>query len=394
MYRFAAVIFCLTISITSAGAQESIFSSQQSGSVRQELINSLKIDKQLDFCGEAVPLHEAEIKERLERELLFALDNNDAIILWLKRANRYFPHIEKVLKENSMPDDLKYIAIAESALKPHATSNKGAVGYWQFIESTGSKYGMEINSDIDERRNFFTSTQKAITYLKELYTLFGSWTLAAAAYNMGEEGLRTDILVQKVNNYYQLYLPQETQRYIFRILTAKMIMSNPEKYGFFLSKDDLYQQMQFDRVEISASQPVPIYIIAQAAKTYFKIIKDLNPHIKNYYIPAGRWQIMIPKGSAAGFNERYESLLQQWLAEKKERIYIVKQGDNLSNISARFNVPVKAIMIWNGINNGKKVSPGDKLIIFSKSFKLENINSKNGTPEKPIITMPSSGTNQ
>ena len=394
MYRFTAVIFSLTIFLPSAGAQESIFSSQQSSSVRQELINSLKIDKQLDFCGEAVPLHEAEIKERLERELLFALDNNDAIILWLKRANRYFPHIEKVLKENSMPDDLKYIAIAESALKPHATSNKGAVGYWQFIESTGSKYGMEINSDIDERRNFFTSTQKAITYLKELYTLFGSWTLAAAAYNMGEEGLRTDILVQKVNNYYQIYLAQETQRYIFRILKVKMIMSNPGKYGFFLSKEDLYQQIPFDSVEISASQPVPIHIVAQAAKTYFKIIKDLNPHIKNYYIPAGRWQIMIPKGSAGGFHERYESLLQQWLTEKKERIYIVKQGDNLSNISAHFNVPVKAIMIWNGINNGKKVSPGDKLIIFSKSFKLENINSKNGTPEKPIMTMPSSGANQ
>jgi membrane-bound lytic murein transglycosylase D len=393
MYRFAAVIFGLTIFIASAGAQESLFSSQQSGSVRQELINSLKIDRQLDFCGEAVPLQEAEIKERLEREMLYALDNNDAIILWLKRANRYFPHIEKVLKENSLPDDLKYIAIAESALKPHATSNKGAVGYWQFIESTGSKYGMEINADIDERRNFFTSTQKAITYLKELYTLFGSWTLAAAAYNMGEEGLRTDIMVQKVNNYYQLYLPQETQRYIFRILTIKIIMSNPEKYGFFLSKEDLYQQMQFDRVEITASQPVPIYIIAQAAKTYFKIIKDLNPHIKNYYIPAGKWQIMVPAGAASGFRERYEKFLQQWLTEKKERIYIVKQGDNLSNIAARFDVPVKAIMIWNGINNGKKVSPGDKLVIFSKSFKLESINGKNGTPEKPVLTMPFSGAN-
>lgn len=391
MYKFALLIFSLAIFVTSTYAQDNIFSTQQPTSVRQELLDSLRIDKQLNFCGEAVPLNEAEMKERLERELLYALDNNDAIILWLKRANRYFPHIEKVLKENSMPDDLKYIAIAESALKPHATSNKGAVGYWQFIESTGSKYGMEISPDIDERRNFFISTQKAITYLKELYTLFGSWTLAAAAYNMGEEGLRTEIMVQKVNNYYQLYLPQETQRYIFRILTAKMIMSNPEKYGFFLSKDDLYQQVPFDRVEINASQPIPISIIAQAAKTYFKIIKDLNPHIKNYYIPAGKMQIMIPKGSATGFAERYEKLLQQWLTEKKERIYVVKQGDNLSNIAVRFDVPVKAIMIWNGINNGKKVSPGDKLIIFSKSSKLESINGKNGTPERPVITMPTSG---
>jgi hypothetical protein len=199
------------------------------------------------------------------------------------------------------------------------------------------------------------------------------------------------MLMQKVNNYYRLYLNQETQRYVFRILAAKMILSNPEKYGFFLTKEDLYQQIQFDRVEISISQPVPIYIIAQAAKTYFKIIKDLNPHIKNYYIPAGKMQIMIPKGSATGFAERYEKLLQQWLTEKKERIYVVKQGDNLSNIAVRFDVPVKAIMIWNGINNGKKVSPGDKLIIFSKSARIESISGKNGIPEKPVITMPISG---
>jgi LysM repeat protein len=378
----AAVV--LTFFTVSTGAQEIQFTQQQS--VSQTFINALKIDNSLNFCGEKVPLNEEEIKERLERELLNALDNNNDVILWLKRSNRYFPHIEKVLKKNSLPDDLKYITIAESSLKPHATSNKGAVGYWQFIESTGAKYGMEINSDIDERRNFFISTDAAVAYLKELYTLFGSWTLAAAAYNMGEEGLRTEILIQKINNYYQLYLPQETQRYVFRILAAKMIMSNPEKYGYFLSKEDLYQPRQFDRVEISALQPVPIYLIAQAAKTDFKTIKELNPHIKNYYIPAGKYQLSIPKGSTMGFAERYENLLKQWLAEKKDRVYIVKKGDNLSSISSRFDVPVKAIMIWNGITNGKKVSPGDKLVIFSRTFKLEN--NKNGFTENPVLKMP------
>jgi membrane-bound lytic murein transglycosylase D len=348
------------------------YDTQAPPSVGQSLLQALKVDKSPTFCGEAVPLSEPEVKERLERELLYALDNNDDVILWLKRANRYFAHIEKVLKNNSMPDDLKYIAIAESSLKPHASSNKGAVGYWQFIEGTGNRYGMEINADIDERRNFFTSTEAAVAYLKDLYAIFGSWTLAAAAYNMGEEGLKAEILVQKVKDYYQLYLPQETQRYIFRILSAKTIMSNPQKYGYYLSKEDLYQPIQFDRVEISSNQPVPIYIVAQAAKTYFKVIKDLNPHIKNYNIPAGKHQISIPQGSAAGFAERYYSLLQQWLAEKKECAYTIKRGDNLSSIAARFNVPVKAIMIWNGITNGKKVTPGDKLVIFSKNIKPEN----------------------
>jgi membrane-bound lytic murein transglycosylase D len=348
-------------------------------SVGQALIEGLKAEKVLTFCNEPVPLQEADIKERMERELLLALDNSDDVILWLKRANRYFPHIEKVLKRNSMPDDLKYIAIAESALKPHASSNKGAVGYWQFIEGTGSKYGMDINPNIDERRNFFTSTEAALAYLRDLYAMFGSWTLAAAAYNMGEDGLKTEILLQKVNNYYQLYLPQETQRYIFRILTAKSIMSNPEKYGYFLSREDLYQPVQFDIIELSNSQPVPIYIVAQAAKTYFKVIKDLNPHIKNYYIPAGKYSIMIPRGSAAGFAERYDNLSREWLAEKKEWIYTVKKGDNLSSIAARFNLPVKAILIWNGISNGKKIAPGDKLVIFSKNLKLENNGSRQST---------------
>jgi hypothetical protein len=286
-----------------------------------------------------------------------------------------------------MPDDLKYIAIAESSLKPHAASNKGAVGYWQFIESTGSRYGMEINSNMDDRRNFFTSTDAAIAYLKDLYAMFGSWTLAAAAYNMGEEGLKTEILMQKTNDYYHLYLPQETQRYIFRIISAKTIMSNPEKYGYFLSREDLYPPMQFDQVEISGNQPAPIYLVAQAARTYFKVIKDLNPHIRNYYLPAGKHQILIPRGSAAGFAERYDNLLQQWLAEKKDRFYTIKKGDNLSNIAARFNVPVKAIMIWNGITNGKKLSPGDKLVIFSKAVKAEN-NAKNGLSENPVLKIP------
>lgn len=369
IYGFMAIFSAFFLFTTVAGAQQTLPKAEQS--TGQALIEALKIDQPLTFCKETVPLNEAEIKERLERELLYALDNNDSVILWLKRANRYFSHIEKVLQKNSLPDDLKYITIAESSLKPLATSNKGAVGYWQFIEGTGTKYGMQINPDIDERRNFFTSTEAAVAYLKDLYALFGSWTLAAAAYNMGEEGLKTEILVQKVNNYYQLYLPQETQRYIFRILAAKIIMSNPEKYGYFLSRKDLYAPLQFDEVEISGNQPVPISLVAEAARTYFKVIKDINPHLRNYYIPAGKYRIFIPQGAAAGFTERYDKLLQQWMAEKKDYVYTIKKGDNLSNISARFDVPVKAIMIWNGIVNGRKLIPGDKLVIFSKNLPAE-----------------------
>lgn len=329
------------------------------------LIDALKIKEPLTFCNEPVPLKDTDVRERMERELLLELDDSAEVILWLKRANRYFPHIEKTLRDNSLPDDLKYIVIAESALKPLATSYRGAVGFWQFIESTGNRYGMKTDNNIDERRNLIMSTDAAIKYFKDLHGLFGSWTLAAAAYNMGEEGLKTEMLLQKENNYYRLYLNDETSRYVFRILAAKLILADPKKYGFNLSKEDLYNPILSDRVEINADNPVPIHIIAGAAKTYFKVIKDLNPHIKNYYLPAGKKSILIPKGSASGFYERYDGLLKRWLEEKDKSVYTVKKGENLSSIAKRFNVSVKAIMIWNGIANGQTVSPGKKLIIFS-----------------------------
>ena len=385
LYQLPRVILIVTIIMASVINVEAQTGWHQS--VGQSLINALKISGPLTFCHEPVPLSDPDVKERLERELLVSLDNSDDVILWLKRANRYFPHIEKVLKNNSLPDDLKYIVIAESSLKPLATSNKGAVGFWQFIENTGVKYGMKINNDIDERRNF--STEAATAYLKDLYALFDSWTLAAAAYNMGEEGLKTEMLVQKVNNYYQLYLNQETQRYVFRILAAKIIMSNPKKYGYYLTEGDLYKPVQFDRVEITANQPVPIHIIAQAAMTYFKVIKDLNPHIKNYYLSAGKYNLLLPKDTASGFSERYENLLKQWLDEKVKAVYTVKKGDNLPTIAKRFNVSVKAIMIWNGISNAKDVSSGDQLFIFSNTtFKPENNAGKNETIEDPVSQLP------
>jgi LysM repeat protein len=387
LYQLIRLILIVTIITNAVITAEAQTGWQQS--TGQWLMEALKFKEPLAFCNEPVPLNETDVKERLERELLVSLSNSDDVILWLKRANRYFPHIEKVLKDSSLPDDLKYIVIAESHLKSSATSGKGAAGFWQFIESTGSRYGMTINKDTDERRNLFTSTQAAIAFLKELYTLFGSWTLAAAAYNMGEDGLRTEMLMQKVNDYYHLYLNQETQRYVFKILAAKLIISNPEKYGFHLNEDDLYKPVQFDRVEIDVNQPVPLYIIAQAANTYFKEIKDLNPHVKNYYLTIGKHNLFIPKGAASGFSGRYENLLKQWNNEKVKSVYTVKKGENLSSIAKRFNVSVKAIMNWNGISSAKSISSGDKLFIFSDTKpKEESNNAVKDERENPVLQPP------
>jgi hypothetical protein len=338
------------------------------------LIASIRIKGPLDFCGELVELDKPEIRERLDKELLLTIWDRPQVILWIKRSPRYLPLIQQMLKQNDMPDDLKYISIVESALRPHAGSRKGAIGFWQFMESTGRTYGLKIDSEKDERRNVYTSTRAAIAYFKDLYDKLGSWTLAAAAYNMGELGLQSEILAQKTNNFYQLYLPLETQRYIFRIHSAKLILSNPEKFGFRYEKEDLYLPLEFDRIKIECFQETPLQIIAQAAGTHFKVIKDLNPEIRGHYLAAGRHSMLIPKGAAEEFQANFKSLLDQWLAQKQERVYVVKKGDNLSTIAERFNVPLQALIIWNRLQKQKNIHPGDRLVIYSDEIGTEENN--------------------
>jgi hypothetical protein len=338
------------------------------------LVSSLRVSDQLDFSGEATPLDIQEVRERLEKEILLTLADRPQVILWLKRSNRFLALIEKMLRENNLPEDLKYVAVVESALRPHVGSPKGAIGFWQFMEETGRIYGLTINSDIDERRNIFTSTRAAIRYFKTLYDDLGSWTLAAAAYNMGEEGLKAEILAQQTDNYYQLYLPLETQRYIFRIIAAKLILLNPEKYGFQLNPEDLYPPLQFDRVEIQCAQKTPIHVVARSAGTYFKVIKDLNPEIRGHFLMEGNHTILIPNGAAADFHVRYEKVLNDWLANRNEQVYIVKEGDNLSTIADRFNVPLPALLIWNNLNPKKPIYPGDRLVVYPLQEILEKTN--------------------
>ena len=328
-----------------------------------DLVESLKIPPDQNFCGEPVPMKNPDVRQRFERELLLALWNRPQVILWLKRAGRYLPHMEKLLKKNGMPDDLKYVAIAESALRPHAGSSRGAIGFWQFVKPTGRKYGLIINDRIDERRNPFASTEAAIRYFKTLHRELGSWTLAAAAYNMGEKGLLGEILAQDSMNYYDLYLPLETQHFLFRILAIKLIFSDPERYGFNLTGKDRYPLLSFDRVQVKCDRETPINLVAKAAKTRFKIIKDLNPEVRGHYLAKGEYELLIPKGSLSGFQKRFSRLLKAYSEDYKGRVYVVQQGDNLSTIARSHNVPVTALIIWNRINPRDAIHPGQKLIV-------------------------------
>jgi membrane-bound lytic murein transglycosylase D len=367
-YLFAILLIILSGSGIAGGQETEI----QQPAPWPSLMSHVKITQTIDFCGEPVDLNNQSLRERLEKELLITLWDRPQVILWIKRSPRYLPIIEKMLKENDMPDDLKYVAIIESALRPHAGSHKGAVGFWQFLEPTGKKYGLKIDDEIDERRNIFASTMSAINYFKDLYAMLGSWTLSASAYNMGELGLQSEMVSQKTDDYYQLYLPLETQRYIFRIMAAKIILTDPERFGFRFTEQDLYPPLQFDRIQVECFQDTPIHLMARAANTHFKVIKDLNPEIRGHFLAAGTHSLLIPKGAAEGFSARFKQLVQQWLAENQERVYVVREGDNLTTIAERFKVPLPALLIWNQLDLNKHIHPGDRLVIYPNEFRNEN----------------------
>jgi hypothetical protein len=327
------------------------------------LIAAARIKGPLDYCGERVPLEDPDVRERMEREMLSVLADPHQVILWIKRSRQTLAPIEAALRVHGLPQDLKYVAVAESSLRPHAGSPKGAMGYWQFIEPTGRKYGLRVDSEKDERRSLFASTDAAIVYLKELRQNFGSWTLAVAAYNMGENGLRSNISQQNVQDYYRLYLPLETQRYVFRILAAKLILEHPETYGFRLEPEDIYPPTPFERIALDTSREIPVLAIAQAANTDVKMIKDLNPEIRGFRLAPGQHHLLIPKSANDGFHDRLSQLMAQTEAQEREISYLVKEGDTLSGIAVQHGVTVSDVRSWNRLDPKKQIQPGMRLVL-------------------------------
>ncbi|APG59724.1 lytic transglycosylase domain-containing protein [Christiangramia salexigens] len=247
-------------------------------------IVSLPMPENLDFAGESVPLEDPDIYERMDRELLVNTYWQSNALLLMKRANKYFPIIEPILKENGIPEDFKYLAVIESGLT-QAVSPARAVGFWQIMEGTGKEYGMEINDNVDERYHIEKSTRVASDYLKKAKERFGSWTLAAASYNAGQYGVDKQLERQKVSNYYDLLLGEETGRYVFRILALKEIMSHPRKYGFDLEENDLYGYIPTKKVKVdTVVKDFPDF--AKDFGINYKILKIHNPwlrddHLKN-----------------------------------------------------------------------------------------------------------------
>ncbi len=266
------------------------------------------IPANLTLCGERVPLERRDIWEMMDFALVSNVYGHSRVTMWIKRAHRYFPYIEKKLKEKNMPDDLKYIVIAESDLKTYYdVSPAGAVGPWQFMEATAKRFGLRVDKWIDERRNFERATDAALNYLSDLHKRYKSWILAAAAYNCGENRVSKNMGAQGVASYFDLDLPQETELYIFRILAAKVILSYPEYYGYRITPDKRYPPFDNDRVEVTVSKELSIIAVARACGTTYKAIKEMNPEFRQDVIPAGRHMLFIPKGKANLFKAKYKN---------------------------------------------------------------------------------------
>jgi membrane-bound lytic murein transglycosylase D len=258
---------------------------------------SAPIPQQLSFAGERVPLERWDVKERLDREVLFNYYNQANVLFLLKLANRYFPVIEERLRANGVPEDFKYLCVAESNLIAGAKSKVGATGFWQFMDGTAPGYGLEVNSQVDKRQDIVSSTDAAAKYLKNAFEKFGSWTAAAASYNCGQGGYQGQASFQGTNNYYDLYLPEETNRYIFRILAFKHLMENAEDLGFILKDEDVYPQIPYRIVTVTST----ISNLSQFARdcgTTYKMLRQMNPWIKgkSLTVKSGRsYEIKLPK---------------------------------------------------------------------------------------------------
>lgn len=245
-------------------------------------ISAIEIPTDLNFAKEIVPQEDPEIMERVDREFLVNTYWQSNALLLMKRAHKYFPVIEPILSKNGIPDDFKYLAVAESGLQ-NVVSHAGATGFWQIMKATGREYGLEINTNVDERYHLEKSTEVACRYLQKYKEKYGSWTLAAAAYNAGPGSINKYMGIQKANDYYDLLLGEETGRYVFRILAIKEILSNPEKYGFDIESDDLYNAVPTFNVVVE--EPVQNFAdFAQQYEINYKILKRHNPWLREPHL--------------------------------------------------------------------------------------------------------------
>lgn len=262
---------------------------QERDSIGRHLVAPPPLPRTLSFAGEPVPLENADVRESLDRELCVAANWHSQMLQLLRKKSRYFPIIEPILARNGVPDDFKYLAVTESSLNELAVSPSHAVGLWQFLEGTAREYGLRVDQDVDERYNLEKATQAACDFLKQSYAETGNWAMAAATYNMGKGGVRRQKEKQQESSYYDLMLGRETGRYVFRIMALKLVMENPQDYGFSFETGAGYRPRAYREVQVDST----VSNLAEFAKSYgssYKLLKWLNPWLRSNTLPVEEGQ--------------------------------------------------------------------------------------------------------
>ncbi len=266
---------------------------------------AIKIPDEMVFAGEKITFDRYDLRERMDRELNSFTYFHSTTLLLFKRANRIFPIIEPILKEQGLPDDLKYLAVIESSLDPRAVSPARAAGLWQFMPSTGPEYGLEVSAEVDERYHIEKSTVAACKYLKNAYRRYNSWSAAAMAYNGGQGRITRELSNQKATNALDLWLVEETVRYYYRMLAIKEVFENPSHYGFIIKSEQLHKPMDFKEVKVSGSIPSLVDFAKQHGVTYAQL-KDFNLWLRSTKLTnrAGKtYTILIPTQESLYYNK-------------------------------------------------------------------------------------------
>jgi hypothetical protein len=290
--------FCLTVYLL-FGYRDSVAVKEETPVV-SSFILSPEVPSSVRFCGKEIPLTRYNVREGMDRELSGFTYFHSSTLLLIKRANRYFPIIEPILRANGVPDDFKYLAVVESHLDPRATSPMRAVGMWQFLEGTGKQYGLRVTPTVDERSHIAKSTEAACKYLTEAYEKYGDWLTVASSYNAGMGRISGQIEKQQETSVLDLYLVEETTRYPYRIFAIKQIFENPYKYGFVLKPENLYRPIHCKEVSVEEEIPDLVGFARQYDITY-RDLKDFNPWLKDTKLVTtggGNYKILIPDKSA------------------------------------------------------------------------------------------------
>ena len=324
MKNYPVAIFCLLLVLTAFfGFCASSSSNRMEETPGDSIswITSPFIPEKVEFAGEDMPIHLFDVRESLERELIVNMNFHSNTLQYIKRISRYFPVIEPILAENGIPDDFKYLSLIESDLM-NKVSPKGATGFWQFMKASAIQYGLEVNAEVDERYHIEKSTAAACRYLNEAYRIFGNWTMAAASYNMGKGGLSNQVKRQQCNYYYDLLLNDETMRYVYRIAAVKLIMNDPQKYGFYVLESEKYQAIPYAEAEVKTA--VTNWTdFAFKHQTNYKMLKYLNPWLRDNKLTNSARKTYVVKIPAEGFRGDVQHRI-----DEKEAGKIEEAGEN------------------------------------------------------------------